>query len=635
MNTLHVIAAIFTVTSSSVEAFSPSSSSSPPLATRTIPQHKLIATKASSDSDSLESFEPLGLSNDLLEVTKRTGWEVPTPIQSLSIPAILEMDESDTSRSLWCEAPTGSGKTGAFTLPLLQILMDQNRPNASGNAIGGEGVVSTLILCPTRELAAQTGRVVQSLVSHLPKKHRSIYVDVIHGGVPIDSQVARLARRRKGGQNVDFLIATPGRLVDVLKRKDKLDGDPTLSALERRIMDAFDEKSVKGRDELGKRRGKGKRGRPVASSLTLNDIQEMDLDRIDDDGRSSLDEMLKQLNYLVLDEADRLLGGAFKDEMDELLSLFPPKGETELKTLLFSATFPEHVEERVDRILSRVSLGVPLRVSTSAAMMQRVQSDDEDESFGLDSQLSNRQKKHLARTTPIQSVAKDSAPNIQHRAIRINERDRTQALRHLLGENNEEWDRVLVFVATRYTAEHVSRKLRRYDIGCQELHGKLDQEARERRLKSFSTGKTQVLVSTDLAARGIDVAGLPVVINYDLPRSAADFTHRNGRTGRAGENGVSISFITPKKESHFDFIEKREMHGEKIEREVLPEFALDESTWEIEAKAETISIPGAVHSSKGLEHDKIFGGVKGRRKSKKDKLREAAAKAAQGQDLSM
>ena len=630
---LHVIAAtIFTVTSS-VGAFSPLSSSSPLLATRKLPQHKLIATKASSGSDSLESFEPLGLSNDLLEVTKRTGWEIPTPIQSLSIPAILEMDESDTSKSLWCEAPTGSGKTGGFTLPLLQILIDQNKPSASGNAINGEGVVSTLILCPTRELAAQTGRVVQSLVSHLPKKHRSIYVDVIHGGVPIDSQVARLARRRKGGQNVDFLIATPGRLVDVLKRKDKLDDDPTLSALERRIMDAFDEKSAKGRDEPGKRRGKGKRGRPVASSLTLNDIQEMDLDRIDDDGRSSLDEMLKQLNYLVLDEADRLLGGAFKDEMDELLSLFPPKGETELKTLLFSATFPEHVEERVDRILSRVSLGVPLRVSTSAAMMQRVQSDDEDESFGLDTQLSNRQKKHLARTTPIQSVAKDSAPNIQHRAIRINERDRTQALRHLLGENNEEWDRVLVFVATRYTAEHVSRKLRRYDVKCQELHGKLDQEARERRLKSFSTGKTQVLVSTDLAARGIDVAGLPVVINYDLPRSAADFTHRNGRTGRAGQNGVSISFITPKKESHFDLIEKREMHGEKIEREVLPQFALDESTWEIEAKAETISIPGAVHSSKGLEHDKIFGGVKGRRKSKKDKLREAAAKAAQGQDL--
>ncbi|KAL7498127.1 hypothetical protein ACHAWT_009651 [Skeletonema menzelii] len=614
---------VFTAVVAFVEgsyAFSPSS----PLASR--PVHNIISTKASSTSDSdAESFEPLGLSNDLLEVTRRTGWEVPTPIQSLSIPAILEMDESDTSKSLWCEAPTGSGKTGAFTLPLLQILMDRNRPSTFKTA---EGIVSTLILCPTRELAAQTGRVVQSLVSHLPKKHRNISVDVIHGGVPIEPQVTRLARRRKDGEIVDFLIATPGRLVDVLKHKDEKDDDPTLSALERRIMDAFDQKS-EGRDEPGKKRRKGKRGRPAASSLSLHDIQEMDLDRVDDDGRGTMNEMLRQLDYLVLDEADRLLGGAFKEEMDELLSLFPQKGETELKTLLFSATFPEHVEERVDRILSRVSLGVPLRLSTSAAMMQRVQSDDDEDSFGEDTQLSNRQKKHIARTTPIQSVAKDTRPNIRHRAIRLNERDRTQALRHLLGENDEEWDRVLVFVGTRYTAEHVSRKLRRYDIRCQELHGKLDQDARERRLKSFRTGKCQVLVSTDLAARGIDVEGLPVVVNYDLPRSAADFTHRTGRTGRAGKSGESISFITPKKEAHFNFIEKRELQGETIEREVLPEFALDESAWEIDAMAGQMSVPGAKHSTKGLEHDRIFGGVKGRRKSKKDKLREAAAKAAQ------
>ena len=597
--------------------FSPSSLASRPL-------RNIFSTKASSTSD-YESFEPLGLSNDLLQVTKRTGWETPTPIQTLSIPAILEMDESDKSKSLWAEAPTGQGKTGAFVLPLLQILIDQNRPTAFKTA---EGVVAALILCPTRELAAQTGRVVQSLVSQLPKKHRNISVDIIHGGVPIEPQVSRLARRRKSGENIEFLIATPGRLVDVLNHKDKNEDDPTLSALERRIMDAFDQKST-SRDEPGKKKRKGKRGKPVPSSLTLNEIQEMNLDRVDDDGRGSVNEMLRHLDYFVLDEADRLLGGAFKDEMDELLSLFPKKEETELKTLLFSATFPEHVEERVDRILSRVSLGVPLRLSTSVAMMQRVQSDDEDESFGEDYNLSNRKKKHIARTTPIQSVARDERPNIQHRAIRVNERDRTQALRHLIGENENEWDRVLVFVATRYTAEHVSRKLRRYNISCQELHGKLDQDARERRLKSFRTGKCQVLISTDLAARGIDVDGLPVVFNYDLPRSAADFTHRTGRTGRAGKSGISISFITPKKDAHFSFIEKRELQGNKIERETLPEFVIDESSWEIEATAGSRSVPGAVHSSKGLEHDRIFGGVKGRRKSKKDKLREAAAKAAQ------
>ena len=141
----------------------------------------------------------------------------------------------------------------------------------------------------------------------------------------------------------------------------------------------------------------------MESSLTLNEIQEMDLDRVDDDGRATLDEMLRNLDYSVVDEADRLLGGAFNDDVDELLALFPnndggdnvsSEGTTNLKTLLFSATFPEQIEERVDRVLPRISAGVPLRVSTSAAMLQRVPSMTEGDDDGVyERKLSNRQKK--------------------------------------------------------------------------------------------------------------------------------------------------------------------------------------------------------------------------------------------------
>jgi superfamily II DNA/RNA helicase len=439
---------------------------------------------------------------------------------------------------------------------------------------------------------------------------------------------------------LDFLVATSGRLVDILKHRED---DPTMSALEMRILNAFEEKSKKAADRP---RGKGRRGRPsaAAASLTLNDIHEMDLDRVDDDGRGSLDKLLSQLDFLVFDEADRLLGSAFAEEIEELITLLPSK-DSDMKVCLFSATFPQEIETKVDRILSKLSTGTPLRVTTTASLSKRVQSDDD----GFE--ISHRKEKRLANTTPISSVMKDFAPNIKHRAIRLNERDRTQVLRHLIEQNSDKWDRILVFVATRYLSEHVTRKLRRYgikvrisldevdmemaanplllyEIKAAELHGKLDQEARERRLKSFRNGNTQVLLSTDIAARGIDIEGLPVVINYDLPRGAADFTHRTGRTGRAGKDGLAITFITASKESHFDFIEKKEVVGQAIEREVIPGFEPNEALWQLESKAtEQTSIPGTMHSQKGLIHDRMFGGVKGRKKSKKDKLREAAVKS--------
>jgi ATP-dependent RNA helicase RhlE len=152
----------------------------------------------------------------------------------------------------------------------------------------------------------------------------------------------------------------------------------------------------------------------------------------------------------------------------------------------------------------------------------------------------------------------------------------------------------------------------------------LDQDARTRRLDDFQRGKIRVLIATDLASRGLDVVGLPAVINYDLPRSTADFIHRIGRCGRAQHRGTAISFVTPTNESHMDLIEKRHLMQNRntITREVLPGFEPDEEKWLITSAATKVHVEGVQHSVEGLAHDRMFGGVKGRRKSKKDKIRE-------------
>ncbi|MBY0235975.1 MAG: C-terminal helicase domain-containing protein, partial [Burkholderiaceae bacterium] len=178
-------------------------------------------------------------------------------------------------------------------------------------------------------------------------------------------------------------------------------------------------------------------------------------------------------------------------------------------------------------------------------------------------------------------------------------------LRHLLAE--EGWIRVLVFVATKYATEHVSDKLWKAGIKAAALHGELSQGGRTGVLNALKSGEIQVLVATDVAARGLDIPELPVVLNYDLPRSATDYTHRIGRTGRAGQTGLALSFISGQLgngEAHFRLIEKRQ--GQRVAREQIVGFE-----------------PSSVASAEAG-----VGGVKGRRKSKKDKLREAAAAAA-------
>jgi ATP-dependent RNA helicase RhlE len=263
--------------------------------------------------------------------------------------------------------------------------------------------------------------------------------------------------------------------------------------------------------------------------------------------------------HLVLDEADRLLDLGFAEELQRVLALLPAQRQN----LFFSATFPDAVQALADSLLRN-----PVRVEVPH--------------------------------TP------GNEPAIEQRAIAVDASRRTQLLRHLIQEHG--WSRVLVFVATQYAAEHVAEKLYKAGIFASPFHGGLSQGARNQVLQEFKDERWQVVVTTDLAARGIDIAQLPAVVNYDLPRSAVDYVHRIGRTGRAGESGMAVSFVTPEAQAHFRLIEKRQHLALPLEQ--LPGFE----------PADAAPPPSAT-DPQGT------GGVKGRRPSKKDKLRAAQAAA--------
>lgn len=265
---------------------------------------------------------------------------------------------------------------------------------------------------------------------------------------------------------------------------------------------------------------------------------------------------LSSVKLLVLDEADRLLSLGFADELSQVRGLLPAR----CRKLLFSATFPPAVRALVDELLHDP---VGINIDRGAA---------------------------------------PDATAIVQRAIEVDVDRRTTLLRHLL--QTDAWPRVLVFVGTKYTTEHLSLKLRRVGIAAAPLHGELSQGTRSQALADFKAGRVRVLVATDLAARGLDIAELPAVVNYDLPRSPVDYLHRIGRTGRAGETGVAVSFITAATSAHFRLIERR--HHLSIERERIAGFE----------PTDLATPPQHPH-----------GGVKGKRKSKKDKLRDAAARA--------
>lgn len=276
---------------------------------------------------------------------------------------------------------------------------------------------------------------------------------------------------------------------------------------------------------------------------------------------------LAGVTQLVLDEADRLLDAGFADELARIAALLP-RGR-QRQTLLFSATFPPAVQA-----LAQQHLHDPLRIAL-----------------------------------PDEPAA---TPDISQRALQVDAPRRTMLLRHLI--DNEKWTRVLVFVATRYATEHVADKLTRAGIPAAPLHGELSQGARTQALADFKAERLKVLVATDVAARGIHIAQLPVVVNYDLPRAAADYVHRIGRTARAGESGLAVSFISADSEPHFRLIEKRQ--GKRVERERIAGF---------EPTEDKVAAAGPVADQpQPLDPN---GGIKGKRKSKKDKLREAAARA--------
>jgi ATP-dependent RNA helicase RhlE len=270
---------------------------------------------------------------------------------------------------------------------------------------------------------------------------------------------------------------------------------------------------------------------------------------------------LSAVATLVLDEADRLLDLGFAEELNRVLARLPERRQN----LFFSATFPPAVEA-----LAAALLRDPVRVEVAS--------------------------------TP----AND--PVILQRAIQVDPLRRTELLRHLIKTNG--WKRVLVFVATKYASEHVAAKLYKAGVFASSFHGDLGQGTRQQVLEEFKDERWEVVVTTDLASRGIDIAQLPVVVNYDLPRSATDYVHRIGRTGRAGESGEAVSFVSADTETHFRLIEKRQ--GLSLPRELIEGFEPKEV--EVVA-AETAGTPAGT------------GGIKGKRPSKKDKLRAAAAAA--------
>ena len=416
-------------------------------------------------------FSSLGFSPELLPLLQRAlhepGYAAPTPIQAQAIPVILQ------GHDVLASAQTGSGKTAAFVLPLLQqFALDSAKPPRR---------VRSLVLVPTRELAAQVGEVFNQLAKHLPRR---IKVAVLFGGVSINPQMIDLR------WSADVVVATPGRLLDLVEN----------------------------------------------NALSLAHVRS-----------------------LVLDEADRLLDLGFGEELGRVLALLPAKRQT----LLFSATFPPAIES-----LANTLLQTPRRIEV--------------------------------QDTPL------AAPDIRQRAIEVDAGQRTQLLRHLIEQEN--WNRTLVFVASKHAAEKVAEKLTKAGLPAEALHGELSQGRRTRVLQAFkqpgSEQGPRVLVATDVAARGIDIVQLPAVVNYDLPRSTTDYTHRIGRTGRAGETGMAISFVSASTEAHLRLIEKRT--NLRLPRERIQGFE------PVEVLPPNPSDPGAT------------GGVKGTRPSKKDKLRAAA-----------
>lgn len=360
------------------------------------------------------TFSSLGISKELVKTLDKLNYEKPYPIQEKAIPSILE------HKDVLAIAKTGSGKTASYVLPLL---MNLEKPVTKRNRF-----IRTLILVPTRELAVQVKDVVKELSVGLKYPIKSL---AVFGGVSINPQMKAIS-------GTDILIATPGRLLDLMS----------------------------------------------SNAVHLSDVE-----------------------CLVLDEADKMLNLGFKAEMDKIFRLLP----TRRQNLLFSATLQDDLNA-----ITQIILKNPIVVKI-------------EEENTLDT--------------------------IKQLAYFVSDERKGPLLRHLIEE--KDLQQVLVFVSSVFMADKVAHKLNKNNIEATAIHGKKSQGARTEALRKFKTGHLRVLVSTDLLARGVDIAFLPCVINYELPRSPKDYIHRIGRTGRAENPGDALSFVEPDAEHHFKIIQKK------------------------------------------------------------------------------
>ncbi|MEG2851147.1 MAG: DEAD/DEAH box helicase, partial [Raoultibacter sp.] len=372
-----------------------------------------------------ENFNDLGLSEMSLAAVKRLGYTSPTPVQQQAIPLVLE------GRDLIAAAKTGTGKTAAFALPGMNNL---------GHVQHGQGPLM-LVVSPTRELASQIAAVCETIAAST--HHR---VCTVVGGMSYDPQIKKL----KNG--VDVLIATPGRLIDLMERR----------------------------------------------AVRLNNV-----------------------TLLVLDEADRMLDMGFLPPMKKIIAATP----TQRQTMLFSATIDRKIMNSVGYLLKD-----PAFVEIA----------------------------HKGET----------ADTVKQYILRTPQTRKPEVLCALLQEKGS--SRVIVFARTRSRADSCTRRLRKAGFAAEAIHSDRSQAQRKRALDGFSKGKTDILVATDVLARGIDVSNVDYVINYDLPDMPEDYIHRIGRTGRAGEEGFAVSFVTPEARVTLHDIEK--LLGKQLTEMTLKNF---------------------------------------------------------------
>lgn len=359
----------------------------------------------------MNKFEQLGLKPEILRAVTDLGFTSPTPIQEKAIPMIINGDTDMVGL-----AQTGTGKTAAFGLPLLNLVDFSSRSTQA------------LVICPTRELCNQ---ITADLMNF--SKFLGANIVAVYGGASIENQARQI---RRGAQVV---VATPGRLMDLMERK-------------------------------------------------LVDITNVD--------------------YVVLDEADEMLNMGFQEDIDHILS-FTPK---EKHVWLFSATMPNEV--------ARIS------------------------------------KKYLNNPVDVTIGKQNStAENIDHVYYVVKEKDRYFALKRVIDFNPEIFG--IIFCRTRHETQHVAEHLMKDGYNCEPLHGDLSQAQRDAVMKKFKERTLQLLCATDVAARGIDVNNITHVINYNLPDDIENYTHRSGRTARAGKSGESIAFINARELGKIKDIERQ------------------------------------------------------------------------------